>query len=68
MLGSINSNVILTAEECLEIGIRAMALRQHDFALEWLYLAKLKRIKEDDGSEVDMNFLEQTLQYALKEV
>lgn len=68
MLGSIKSGINLTAEECLEIGLRALSLKQYDFALEWLHLSKTKHLHEEDNSEVDMNFLEQTLKYAIKEV
>lgn len=45
-----------------------MSLKQYDFALEWLHLSKTKHLHEEDNSEVDMNFLEQTLKYAIKEV
>ncbi|CAL8109415.1 unnamed protein product [Orchesella dallaii] len=66
-LGEMKSNVKLTAEQCMEIGLRAVALKQYDHALEWLILAQNKHLDAEDDSEIDLKFLQQSLDYAIKE-
>ncbi|ODM96536.1 Prolyl 4-hydroxylase subunit alpha-2 [Orchesella cincta] len=66
-LGELESNVKLTAAQCMEVGLRAVALKQHGHALEWLYLAQNKHLNGEDDSEIDAKFLQQSLDYAMKE-
>ncbi|CAL8139599.1 unnamed protein product [Orchesella dallaii] len=65
-LGELTSNVRLTVEQCMEIGLEAVALDQHDDALEWLRLAQTTHMSmEKDDTEIDSLYLNKVLASAI---
>lgn len=62
------SNVKLSAEQCLEIGLRALSLKKYDLSLEWLHRAQTLQLEKNDLSAIDLNVLNQSINFAITEV